>query len=75
MQRTPSAPTPNPSPLYVTIRNMAMEQVDVLDEIMRRQEVGQSVRVARMRTLWADTLPAALDQPFAGLESLSAGTR
>jgi hypothetical protein len=38
------------SPLYVTIRNMAMEQVEVLDEVMRRQEAGQSVRVAQMRT-------------------------
>jgi hypothetical protein len=53
---------------------MAMEQVEVRDEIMRRQEVGQSVRVAQMRTFWADTLPAALDLPFAGLESRSAGT-
>jgi hypothetical protein len=53
---------------------MALEQIEILDEIMRKQEVGRSVRLAQMRTFWADTLPTALDLPFAGLESRSAGT-
>jgi hypothetical protein len=51
------------------IRDLAAGQVDLLDEMMKKQAAGQQSRYAQMRSFWAVTLPAALDQPFAQLES------
>jgi hypothetical protein len=60
---------PQPHSLYVTIRDMAPGQIEILDELMKKQAVGQRARAAQMRAFWAQTLPAALDLPFSGLES------
>ncbi|MGH3156150.1 MAG: hypothetical protein ACRDNF_06195, partial [Streptosporangiaceae bacterium] len=58
-----------PHHLYVTIRDTAAAQIELLDEIMKKQGVGQRARAAQLRAFWAETLPAALDLPFTGLES------
>ena len=58
-----------PDHLYLVIRDLAEGQVECLDDMMARQAAGQRSRAAQMRGFWADTLPAALDQRFRGLES------
>ncbi len=63
-----ATPSP-PAPLYVGIRDMAPGQIEILDDLMKNQAVGQQVRTVQMRAFWADTLPAALDWPFHGLEA------
>jgi hypothetical protein len=60
---------PPPGELYTVIRELAPGQVDLLDDMMKKQAVGQQSRYAQMRSFWAATLPAALDQPFAQLEA------
>ena len=61
-------PSP-PSELYLVLRDCAEGQIDLLDDMMKRQAVGQRSRYAQMRGFWATTLPAALDHEFTGLES------
>ena len=53
-----------PRPMYVTIRDMARGQIEILDEMMKKQEPHQRAQTTQMRAFWADTLPAALDLPF-----------
>ena len=60
---------PRPSGLYLAIRDLAPGQVELLDDLMKKQAAGQRSRYAQMRDFWAATLPAALDQEFTGLES------
>jgi hypothetical protein len=60
---------PHPDSLYVTIRDMAPGQIETLDNLLKKQAVGQRARAAQMRAFWDETLPAALDLPFSGLES------
>ena len=60
---------PLPDELYVVLRNLAEGQVELLDDMMKKQVAGQRSRHAQMRSFWAVTLPAALDQEFSGLES------
>ena len=64
---------PLPNDLYVVLRNLAEGQVELLDDMMKKQAAGQRSRAAQMRGFWAVTLPAALDQEFTGLESPVAG--
>jgi hypothetical protein len=59
----------NPDPLYTQIRDMAAGQVETLDALLKKQSDNQRARAMQMRAFWADTLPAALDRPFEGLES------
>lgn len=58
-----------PSELYAVLRDSAEGQIDLLDDLMKRQAIGQRSRYAQMRGFWATTLPASLDQEFTGLES------
>jgi len=51
------------------MRDMAPGQIEVLDNLLKKQAVGQRARAAQMRAFWAETLPAALDLPFSGLEA------
>jgi hypothetical protein len=60
---------PHPDSLYVTVRDMAPGQIEILDNLLKKQAVGQRARAAQMRAFWAETLPAALNLPFSGLES------
>jgi hypothetical protein len=72
MQEMPRGVDGKPSPpneLYTVIRELAPGQVELLDDLMKQQAAGQRSRYAQMRGFWADTLPAALDQDFTGLES------
>ena len=65
---------PLPNDLYVVLRDLAEGQVELLDDMMKKQAAGQRSRAAQMRSFWAVTLPAALDLEFTGLESPVAGT-
>ena len=60
---------PHPHSLYVTVRDMAPGQIEILDNLLTKQAVGQRARASQMNAFWAETLPAALDLPFSGLES------
>lgn len=58
-----------PDHLYLVVRDLAAGQIEYLDDMMKQQAASQQSRAAQMRGFWADTLPAALDQKFRGLES------
>jgi hypothetical protein len=58
-----------PDLLYLMVRDLAEGQIECLDDMMKRQPDGQRSRAAQLRGFWADTLPAALDQEFTGLEA------
>jgi hypothetical protein len=58
-----------PNQLYLVVRDLVESQVECLDDIMKRQASSQRSRAAQMHGFWANTLPAALDQKFTGLES------
>jgi hypothetical protein len=58
-----------PDALYVVLRDIAEGQIELLDDMMKKQAVGQRSRQAQMRGFWATTLPVALDREFDGLES------
>jgi hypothetical protein len=47
---------------------MAAGQIEALDQLLKKQSADQQARTLQMRAFWADTLPVALDLPFAGLE-------
>ena len=51
------------------MRNLAAEQIEILDDMMKRQPANQQSRTAQMRGFWAVTLPAALDQGFVHVDS------
>jgi hypothetical protein len=51
------------------IRDLAEGQIELLDDMIKKQQPGQRSRAAQMRAFWADTLPAALGQPFTERES------
>jgi hypothetical protein len=53
-----------PHPLYMTLRDTAAGQIELLDEILKQQTGGQRARASQLRAFWAETLPAALDLPF-----------
>jgi hypothetical protein len=60
-----SAP-PGPSDLYVRVRWMAADEMLLLEELLPRLPEG-STYARLLRTIWAETLPAALDLPFEGV--------
>jgi Tubulin like len=60
---------PLPSALYVVVRDLAEGQVELLDDVIKKQAEGQRSRYSQMCGFWGTTLPAALDQRFGGLES------
>lgn len=60
---------PLPSPLYIALRNVAPGQVDLLEDMMKKQSVGQRSRHSQFLGFWAVTLPAALNKEFSGIES------
>ncbi|MGH3165797.1 MAG: hypothetical protein ACRDN0_07865, partial [Trebonia sp.] len=57
---------PPPYPLYMTLRDMAPQQIEAIDEMIKKQDEEQRARSSHMRAFWANTLPAALDWPFEG---------
>jgi hypothetical protein len=58
-----------PQELYMVIRDLAEGQVELLDDMIKKQPAGQSSRATQVRAFWVVTLPAALNQPFTGRES------
>ena len=63
-----------PSELYMTLRDIAEGQIELLDDMMKKQAVDQRSRAGQMRSFWAATLPAALDLKFTGLDAPVART-
>ncbi|MGH3236246.1 MAG: hypothetical protein ACRDOH_23910, partial [Streptosporangiaceae bacterium] len=72
MRELPKGLNDTPAPphsLYLAIRNLTENQIELLDDRIEKQATGQHSRAAQMRAFWAATLPAALDEKFTGLES------
>jgi hypothetical protein len=59
----------NPDPLFTTVCGLAEKEIQQLDELIEQLPVSSRGRAQQMRQFWADTLPAALEREFAGLES------
>ena len=58
-----------PGELYLVIRDLAAGQIELLEDMMNKQAASQRAHAAQMRGFWANTLPAALELPFTGIES------
>ena len=58
-----------PRELYMVVRDLAEGQIELLDDMMKKQAAGHRSRAAQMRGFWAGTLPAAIDQVFTERES------
>jgi hypothetical protein len=58
-----------PHGLYTVIRDLTAGQVELLEDMIKKQPAGQHSRAEQMRAFWAVTLPAALNQQFTGRES------
>lgn len=58
-----------PDRLYQEIRDQAQGQLEILDDMIKKQPPNQGSRATQMRGFWAVTLPAALDHDFTGLDS------
>lgn len=56
-----------PGPLYTAIRDLAAGQIEVIDAMMKEDDEGHRARDLQMREFWAETLPAALDEEFSGV--------
>ncbi len=61
-----SRPKP-PGPLYTQVKNLAAAQIKILDEMIKEDEEGHRSRDTQMRRFWAETLPAALNEEFTGV--------
>jgi hypothetical protein len=58
-----------PDDLYLVVRDLAEGQIETLHDMKKKQAANQQSRVAQLLGFWEITLPAALDQEFAQLES------
>jgi hypothetical protein len=65
---------PSPGELYVTMRDIAEAQKELLDEMMKKQQPDQRSRSSQMRGFWGTTLPAALDLKFTNAHNPVAST-
>jgi hypothetical protein len=63
-----------PDELYHVVRDLAEGQIELLDDMMKKQAANQQSRAAQMRSFWAETLPAALDQDFVHVDAPAAPT-
>jgi hypothetical protein len=59
----------SPDPLFSTVSGLAEQEITQLDDLIAQLPASSQGRAQQMRQFWADTLPAALDREFAGLES------
>jgi Tubulin like len=59
----------HPDSLYLTVRDLAEREISRLDAMMKDLPAGNRGRAAQLRGFWAETLPAALDREFTGMES------
>jgi hypothetical protein len=58
-----------PDKLYLQVTDLAPGQIELLDEMLKTQAVGQRSRHTQMRGFWADTLREALALEFERVES------
>jgi hypothetical protein len=63
-----------PDELYLAVLNLAAGQVNLLDDMIKKQPANQHSRATQMRGFWAVTLPAALDQDFVHIDSPAANS-
>jgi hypothetical protein len=56
------------------VRDLAEGQIELLDDMMKKQTANQQYRAVQMRSFWAVTLPAALDQEFLHVDAPAAPT-
>jgi hypothetical protein len=61
-----------PHDLYMVVRDLAEGQIELLDDMIKKQPANQHSRATQMRGFWADTLPGALDQEFVANNSPTA---
>ncbi len=61
-----------PAELYQVLRKITEQQVTLLDAMLKKQAADLRSRTAQMRSFWAVTLPAALDQEFVRVDSPTA---
>jgi hypothetical protein len=57
---------------YLVVRDLAEGQIELLDDMIKQQATSHQSRAIQMRSFWADTLPAALDQEFVHVDSPAA---
>jgi Tubulin like len=60
---------PRPDKLYLVLRDITEGQIELLDEMLSDEDAPQQTRAAQMRAFWVNTLTAALNQEFTGVES------
>ncbi len=58
-----------PDSLYETVCALADTEVTRLDAMLRQSPAGSQGRTSQMRQFWAETVPAALNREFTGVES------
>ncbi len=61
-----------PAELYQVLRKITEQQVTLLDTMLEKQAADLRSRTAQMRSFWAVTLSAALDQEFVRVDSPTA---
>ena len=62
-----------PDELYLIIRDLADGEIQRLDEMLTHLPPGSGSRAEQLRAFWAETLPAALDRTFSGIEAPTRG--
>ena len=63
-----------PHDLYLVVRDLAEGQIELLDDMIKKQSAGHHSRATQMRGFWANTLPGALDQEFVHVDSPAANS-
>jgi hypothetical protein len=58
-----------PSDLFISVCKLAEEQKKLLDEMVKNLPAESRTRALQMYSFWAVTLPAALNEPFEGIDS------
>jgi Tubulin like len=58
-----------PDDLYLVVQDLVKGEIEQLDEMLAYLPPGSRTRAAQLRGFWADTMPAALDWRFSGLEA------
>ena len=64
-----------PSPLFTTLLHLKDKQVQLVEEVRARPGLGSSEQLDLIHEFWAQTLPAALDLPFRGVQAPFANLR
>ena len=58
-----------PDPLYAAVTGLPASQIDLLDAVLQELPPGSRGRASQMRQFWMETLPAALEHEFTGVQA------